>query len=125
MASLDKLELYPIRAEPTPVGTQIRDRKGHSVHVPLRHGETDCAIVAALRNPWAGDHTKRVYLAAGAEGIGTWAAAVELTTNTQILRKRLRAFDVAMRRDFEAVLDVTVRGYQVPISVVTRAVHLA
>jgi len=114
-----------VRAEPTPSGTQIRDHTGHVVHPAIRGGETDCAMIGVLRNPWSDDPYKRVYVAAGAEGIGTWAAALQLTTASASLLERLRALNVSPKDYFQAIFDVRVNGHQRPTTFMTRAFQVA
>lgn len=124
MAAIAAEIQLPIRAEPNIAGTQIKHR-GVTVHPPLQLGQTDYAIIGVLRNPWANDPTKRAYIAAGAEGVGTWAAVLQLTANAQQLAKHLRAHDISAKGHFQAVLDVEVHGYQLPASFIRRAIQLA
>jgi hypothetical protein len=114
----------PVRAEPNTAGTQITYR-GVTLHPPLQFGKTDYAIIGVLQNPWSNDPRKRVYIAAGAEGVGTWAAALQLTANAQQLARHLRAHDISAKGHFQAVLDVEVRGYQLPASYIRRVIQLA
>lgn len=124
MAAVAVAAPLPVRAQMTTVGTQLLDRTGNVVHPGIRFGETDYAIIAVLSNPWSSARGKRLYLAAGAEGIGTWAAALQLAANTRLLRKRLQGLDISLRTHFEAVLNVRVRGHQLPTTSVMYATEL-
>lgn len=57
----------------------------------------DNAIIAVVPNPWARpDRPTRVILAAGIRGLGTWGAAVQLSSQANSLARRLKAENVEL-----------------------------
>ena len=84
---------------------EIKDENGDVVH-PEKNSTKDYAIMAKLSNPWSHEHPKKIYLAAGIEGLGTWGAGCYLSKKVTGITKELKWRRASERSNFMSVVSV-------------------
>lgn len=85
-------DVMPFDFKKTGEHWSIIDKAGTPRYSESTNENEDIALIAVVPNPWARpDSPTRVLLAAGIEGLGTWGAAVLLSSQANSLARRLRA----------------------------------